>query len=396
MSEIEPDDISTIEGQEPLTPPAPKETVVDPNDQTGLRDTIKASMAKVNAEYAEREKAKPLAANDDKTRGPDGKFLPKQAAPEGQQPQKIEKPLEGAQPGADQLKKADAAPGTWKAEAKAEWEKLPPSVKMEIARRESDFSRDNAKYQQQIQQINQAYTPIEQLIGPRRALWRAQFGSEAEAIKQMLNLSDLASQSPTDFLAYFLSQPDVASRVDMQKVFGQQAPGDDVMRHPVVQKLNETVSGLQQQVSGFLSHQQTQQTQSAQTQIAEFATAKGPDGNPLRPHFDAVRENVYRMIPALRSEFPQASVTQIMERAYDIAIRTNEGTATEVKRLDEERIRSELEKRDRANKAQLANKSIPPGAPPTHSAPNGSDPNDLRATIKRNFAKYNNGEAARV
>lgn len=368
--------------------PKPEPVVEKTNDETGLRDTIIASVKKVN-EAAKAEK--PLDVKPEFQDGRDpttGKFTPK-AAPT-KDAATLEKPQEGAQTGADQLK-PDAAPGTWKPEARAKWDATDALVKAEVLRRESESTREVAKFQTQLQQLNQAYTPIEQLIGPRRALWRAQHGSEGEALKQLLNLSDLAGQDPNAFIAHYISSPDIASRIDLQKVFGSQAPGDDINRHQVVQRLQETVNGLQQQVSGFLTHQQTQATQSNEQQIAEFATAEGSDGNALRPHFESVREDVFNMIPVLRAQFPQATVAQIMDKAYQTAIHTNDTVSGEVKRQEEQRIRDELEKADRLKKAQLANKSIPPGAPAPNLAEPGTD--DLRATLRRNFAKMNGTDA---
>lgn len=377
-------------GNQPAEAPAP-EPVIDPTkDETGLRDTLKAAMAQTNAKLAEKEKTEttqPVDGRDPVT----GKFTPKQAAPDKVEQPILKKPSEGAQPEADPARKPDAAPGTWKPEARAKWDATDALVKAEVLRRESESTREVAKFQQQLQLINQAYTPIEQLIGPRRALWRAQHGSEGEALKKLLNLSDLASQDPNAFIAYYASSPDVAGRLDLQKVFGQQAPGDDINRHPVVQQLQQTVDGLKQQVSGFLSQHQTQATQSAEQQIAEFVNAKGNDGSPLRPHFEQVREDVFNLIPALKAQFPNENVSQVMERAYNVAIRTNDNVSGEIKRIEEQRIRDSIEKEERLKKAQLANKSIPPGAPAPHQA--GADPNDLRATLRANFAKFNGGEA---
>lgn len=394
-------------------PPKAEPEKPDPQDPTGLRATLKKAMADTAAKETEREKNKdnsrapqtdsvqavrqPNNADGERPRGPDGKFLPKDGAPQPQAAQKVDvKPSKGAQPGAEPPQKADVAPGTWRAEAKAKWDSLDPLIKAEVLKREDERTKEVAKYQQQISQINNAYGPIEKLIGPRRALWRAQFGGESQAIERLLNLSDLASQNPNDFLAYFLSQPDVVGRVDLQKVFGPQAGGEGSLADRTVQTMQQEISGLKQQLQGFLGQHQSQQVNSVEQQIAEFASATGSDGSPLRPHFEAVREDVFNIIPALKAQFPSYSVSQILEKAYQTAIHTNDTVAGELRRIEEERIRSDIEKAERVKKAQLAQKSIPSGAPAGKPVSGAADPTDLRGFIKGQVAAWKNGEHARI
>lgn len=392
----------------PGTQPVDKGATVakpDPSDKTGLRDSIKAAIAKQNESAA--AKATPAAKgapNDAPTKGPDGKFLPrdKTAAPAKAAPTPNDKAAEGgkttdqaAQPGA--VPNKDAAPGTWRAEAKAKWEALDPVVKAEVLKTQSESAREITKFQQQIQQINQAYTPIEQVIGPRRALWRAQFGSEAEALKRLTAVSDLATSSPNDFLAYYLSQPDVAAKVDMQKLFGQgEAGGALPAANPQLQPLLQEINGLKQQLNGFVSQAQTREQSTIEQQIAAFAKETDQSGAPLRPHWDAVSEDIYKMIPALKAQYPQATVQQVMDRAYTIATQTHPEIGPEVQRQNEERIRAEVEKAERAKRAQLANKSIPPGQRPGGVLTEQGNPKDLRATLLRNYRAVQEGLETRV
>ena len=392
----------SVETVETPKAPAEKTPELKPDtsnttDPTGLRATLRKAMADTQAKQAEVKKPEVETKADGRPRGDDGKFLPKDAAPtKVEQPKVDVKPSEGAQPGADQVKKPDAAPGTWRAEAKAKWDGLDPVVKAEVLKTQSEASREIGKFQQQIQQINQAYGPIEQVLGPHRNRMRVEAGSEAEYLKRTLEVSEFASKDPTQFLAWYLAQPNIASQVDLQKVFGQQAPTDDIRSHPVVSQLQQTVQGLQQQLQGFLGQQQTQQISTVEQQITEFASAKGTDGSPLRPHFEAVREDVFNLIPALKAQFPHASVAQIMEKAYQTAIHTNDAVSGELRRIEEERIRSEIEKAERVKKAQLAGKSIPSGAPAGKPANGAADPNDLRGTLTGLVRSWKTGESARI
>lgn len=374
--------IETPEIKPPETP-APEPKVEEPAKPLSLREQLTESVKKLR----ERDET--------------GKFVKEakveKPAPEKkvEQPKVDVKPSEGAKPGAVQSPQTGAAPGTWRASAKAKWEAIDPEVRAEVLKRESESTREIAKFQQQIQQINQAYTPIEQLIGPRRALWRAQYGSEDAALKQLLNLSDLASSNPTEFLQLCLNDPNFASRIDMQKVFGQGQPGQPEA-NPQVNALQQKIAGLEQQLNGFVSQNQTQQQASISQQISEFASAKDQAGNLLRPHFESVREDVFNLIPTLKAQFPGFTVPQIMEKAYAIAVNTNDTVSQEISRLNEQRIREDIEKAERVKKAQLANKSLPTGGAPVNGRAVEGNPSDLRATLLKNMRAYNQGNEPRI
>lgn len=392
----------------PVTQPAEPSVPATPAKPPSVRETLKASIAAVNAKTAAKQSSAgesplPSAAATAKgdpqaklagdkspqgERGPDGKFLKPGDKPGA-------KPLEGAQTGAAVK---GAAPGTWRTEAKAKWETTDPLVKAEVLRREDDFTKNTAKLQQEISQINNAYTPIEQVIGPRRALWRAQHGSEGAALTKLLNVSDLATQQPNDFLAMYLSDPNVASRVDMQKISGSQGGQGAAQANPQVQAMQQKITGLEQQLSGFLNTHQTQQLQSTEAQIRSFAEATDDQGTPLRPHWGALSADIFNIIPSLKAQFPGITPDQLLDKAYKIASFTNGDVSQEVEQQNEQRIRSQIEAQERAKKAQLANKSLPVGGPAPGSPGNGAAGNakDLRAELKRNLKAYKDGSLARV
>jgi hypothetical protein len=382
------------------TPPVeqPKEPAApDPKD---LGKTLRYNMERINKEAEAKAKATPAKeqapANDGKGRDDKGRFV---KPPEQKDPKLAQKPAEQsepAKPGA--VPKKDVAPGTWRADAKAEWEKTPPAVRAEALRRESELTQAVAKRDQQITQINQAYGGIERLIGSRRAGWTADHGSVEVAMGKLLAMNDLAASDPNAFLARYLNFPDVASRLDLQKVFGNAAPqGADLNQHPALQSAMQEISGLKQQLSGFLNQHQQTQAASTEQQVAAFIEAKDEQGNPKRPHFDAVREDVFNLIPALKPTMPGASVEQVMDRAYTIAIHSNQSVAGEVRQMEEQRIREGIEKQQRLERAKLANKSGLPNAPQgEHSSGEQVNPKDLRATLKRNLALARQGETPRI
>ncbi len=380
--------------------PAVVEHKPDPklgNDPTGLRDTIQKAVKESAAKDVEREAAK--TGKNGVPIGEDGKFKAKaqdasqQAAQGAAQPKDDKKAAEAATTGADQPKKADAAPGTWKPEARAKWETTDPVVKAEVLRRESEGTRELGKLQQQIQSFNQAYGPIEQAIGSRRELWNVQFGGVDKALTTLLNLSDLASQKPNDFLAYYLSQPDIQSKVDLQKLFGPQAGGGP-QTEQVAPAIMQEINGLKQQLQQFQTQAQQREVSTLESEISAFAQEKdATSGTPLRPHFDAVRAEIFHLIPAITAQFPGESPRQIMDRAYKTATVMNGDVASQIQQDQERQAKERAEAAERTRKAALANKSISGGAPRGESVAGDADPNDLRATLKRKLREQINGDA---
>lgn len=284
-----------------------------------------------------------------------GKFLPvektpapaaKSAAPDTKSPQ-------GA-PVVAEVKTLEA-PATWKPEAKAAFASLPDLVKAEVLRREKEVAQGFDAKANEIKQARAAVEALEPVIGPHRQYLEQQAGSVQQGIKNLLDTSAFAAQNPMGFIQWF------ASRKGIDLGTMQQQPEGD--QNPVVAQLQQEVYGLRGQLQQLVGSSEEQQLQQRASEIQAYATEKDASGQPLRPHFEDVRKEVFGLIPLIRSENPNWSVRQVMDAAYTKAVRLNDDVFSREQAAKAEKDRLAREAADRAQKASLSRKSLTGSSP---------------------------------
>lgn len=258
MSDME-DDIraamAEVSGNAPE--PAPVEEVV-----------VAPEAVITEAEPAPETEEKP---SDGRERGPDGKFIAKQAETVQDTP---DQPSEAVADPA--VKLAIRAPASWSPAAKATFDKLPPEVQQAVAKREQEIDHGLRRKSEEVKR----YEPLEQLIAPRRALWAAQGMDEATAIKTLLAAQDLLERDPKqglEFLArsYGVNISSISAQPQGQPQQAQPAPDS----HPEIAYLKQQLQDLQAQV-------QTAQTAPLVSQIEAF------QNDPANLYFENVRDDM--------------------------------------------------------------------------------------------------------
>lgn len=378
------------------------------SDPTGLRDSILKAMeetgfAKKQPEFtatptpaasknqgpAAQEKAKaapdapaaakPDAAGDQSTqRGPDGKFLPKTAAA-AEQP-----PTPEAQPDADE------APATWRAEAKELWTKLnasglpPEQVKLlkdEIRKREKDAKDGIIAKDNELKRLKPVVDALEPVLAPRRQAWAAQGLNEQQALGKLLQLSDFASQKPGEFIQWLAQN----SGIDLATL-AQGAQQGGTTPDPAA-ALRQEIHGLKSELQAIKSGFQAQGTTSRAAEIQAFIDEKDSAGNPLRPDFDDVFEDVRVMLPALYQSNPGKTPRQVMEIAYNKAVWANDTTRGRMLERQEADKKAKADAANRAAAASNAARLSVDSGPPNHlNGGNGApDPKDLRGLLEHGY-----------
>lgn len=309
-----------------------------------------------------------------------GKFVPKDTATKAVEPEKapvIDKGEKIATPEATEPQKAGAAPGTWKPEAKAEWEKLPPTVKSEILRREADSTREIGKRVAENQQIKTQFDEIEQVIGPRRAALAATHGSVGEAVKKLFQYSDWAGQDPGGFIAHIASQ----TGFDLRSLFQEGAQPAPVA--PEVTKLQQTMSGLERRLQSFEGQTQQQRVRSDASELDAFERETDQTGNAVHPHFVMLRDSgaLGKELRLVNEEHPEWSMRQKIAEAYEAAVWRHSDTRNAVLTQQQQKSQEEAEAKQRAEAASRARK-FTTGQPPSPQLVTGGSPkDDLRADI---------------
>lgn len=258
-------------------------------------------------------------------------------------------PLPGGQEVPEITEELEAllAPEHWKAEHQDEFNKLGGidggrTWQQFLLDRHKDMEGDYTRKTQSLAderkqfetQFNE-YQQYNQLVAPMAQQWQMQGMSPIQGIQQLLGYAQALQQNPKEVLLHLAQQ----HGVDLESAFGEQPYVD-----PQVQAMQ---TQLQQMQSAF-QQTQTQQQQSQQTavvqQIQQFAEATDDKGQPLRPHFENVYDQMVQLI--------QLGHAQDLETAYDKAVQLNPDIQAQL-RAEQEKADA-LERQAKAKKAQQA------------------------------------------
>lgn len=360
---------------------------------TGKLAEVAPKPALTGAEKPDAAADKGSSAGDSGSRAKDGKFLPKKpdetASDKPITQATDKKPDESAESAKDGAVSIDAAPATWKAEAKAEWKNLSLTIRQEIERREKDIARTVTQKAQEFSQLKGQFDEIEQVIGSRRAAWQATQGGVGAALKQLLSYSDFAGSDPAGFIAEFSQR----MGVDLQALLtGNQ--GARQQAAPEIVQLQQTINGLTQRLQQFEGHTQQTQVSSLKSEFDAFENEKDQTtGDYAHPFYADVRDSGH-LLPEMhlvKQEHPDWSPRQIMAEAYDRTVYKLSDVRTRMESMKEQRATAEREAKDRALAASNARK-FTSGSPPGPNVNGSAAPKDsLRDEIAANYAALASG-----
>lgn len=153
-------------------------------------------------------------------------------------------------------------PKTWRKEAAAEWDKLPPTVKAEVIKREEDMFRGLEGYKASAsfgESVNKALAPFMQTLRQYNIDPVAQISGLMQAHHT------LAFADPQTKLN-FLHKVAADYGIQLQAPAAQESGFVD----PEVSSLKETVKTLESKLSNYENFQRTSEMEKAQTEIQAF------------------------------------------------------------------------------------------------------------------------------
>jgi hypothetical protein len=248
------------------------------------------------------------------------------------------------------------APANWPDDARAAFAALPPRLQHHYIDSAKYMQADYTRKTQALAQERRGIQEINQIIGPRQQSWMMQGMRPAQAIGQLLALSDYADKDFGGFVKYLAQQ----RGIDLQSALGLNQNQDaDEYIDPQVKSLQDQVSEMQQMLeqAGKFSQQQAQQQQVAQYQqaysrtaqgIDQFAQTKNPDGTAKYPYFEHLEDDMAGLI--------EAGLANSIDDAYDKALHANPQTRRLV--LQRVQAQSNEQLRKRAQQATRAASSI--------------------------------------
>lgn len=303
------------------------------------------------------------AQQDGRPRNPDGTFAAKT-------PEEIAAAAPVVDPNAPKPAPAVAAPVGIDPTVFAS---LPAETQAQLARTMEDVSTQQKRFA--------SLAPIEQLITPRIDAWALNGMQPAQALHQLLALSDFAGKDPGGFIKYIAQN----NGVDLEAlVLGL----TDEPVDPKVAALEKELNELKGWKDGQTQSQQQAQHRAVVDNVLAFADEKGQDGQVLRPHLSELGESWLPYISMVKAQNPNWTHAQVLQQAYENACWNNasvrgklQSTADAAATAD--RLRKEAE---RVAAARSANVSVRTGAPSAAPvAPNEAN-RSVRDTIRAAMA----------
>lgn len=348
-----------------------------------IGDTMRATLAEIHEnEPAEVETADAPEVSDEpapegtRLRGPDGKFIPKNAATE-EAPETASTPTQGSgpKPTPDTPQEQVAAPEHWSAEWKAKFDTLPPAGKALALEQskliEADYTRKT-----------QAIKPLADLDSHFAPIYSRHGTSTAQVAASLLNTHVALLQGTPESRRQIFTELHRQFGVD----FSPAQPGEQAQVDPVAQ----AVQAARAEYAPVL---QTIQAQLAAAQDAQnlgtvqsFAQTKNPDGSLAYPHFDTVIEDMTFLMRSGR--VPAGD----MKAAYEQAVRLNPTTyAAELKKAATPKPAQTVGKVPPAVKKAAAATNMPKSAPGAKG--NGVAGATMDETMRNRLAELRGSEA---
>lgn len=253
-----------------------------------------------------------------------------------------------------------SAPASWKAEVKAEWDKIPEAARKYITEREAEIHKGFTKFDEERTFGKQ----LKDVITPYTALIQSEGANPITAVQSLLNTANqLRNGSPQEKLQVF-SQLAQHYGVDLHGV-SQRTPQHD----PQVHALYQEVQRLKGEREAEKAMAQQQEQTALVSEVERFAADK--------PHFETLKP----MMAALL----QNGQANDLQSAYDYAFRAHPETSQAW--LDQELSKRAPVDAIRSKAAAAKNAAVSitgaPGSASTGTAPAAT----LREELERQFAK---------
>ena len=317
---------------------ATQDTSQEPQD---LRSVLESAMDKQTEPTPDPApvEEKPTRARDEA-----GRFTPAELAQ-----QAADKAAAVEQPAPE----AKRAPSSWKKDAAAEFDKLPPHVQDEVLRRETDFHKGIEGFKQHAdlgRSMERALQPYMQTI--------QQLGVAPDQAVGALLKADamLRNPDPAQRAQYFAT---LAQQYGIDLGQAAQVP----QRDPYTFQLEQQLQTLKQQQEQFQQSQQEQQREALNSELQAFAATA--------EHFEAVKEDMAALL--------QAGRATDLKDAYDKAVYANPQTRQALLEQQRQEALKQAQSAALANRAKAAAVSVKGSSP---ASGNGAAPTNLRAALE--------------
>lgn len=352
----------------PSTPEA--EPKKEPAKAPTSREAIQKAAEKVNKDEAakaktkEPEPSKDAAKEPAKDEGPARDETGKFASKDGKEP--AEKPVQAdtaprpPEPAPKPVVPASDAPARLSSAAKAEWEKVPDTVKFEVARLDREAAAGVEKYRA-------SHEAFEQV---REFHEMAQKGGTdlKTALTKYVGMENMLRTDPIRGLEEICSNIGVSLKDVAAHIMGQKPEESQSRSDATIRELRQELAGLKEQVGGVTQTIQQQRTDMTLREITSFAET--------HPRFDELASSIGKLL--------ETKMAANLPEAYEMAERLNPAPASaspSTLAQTQTAALSTVAQTDRGSKSIAGAPS--PGSNPAAKQPSKSS----REAVRRAFAQ---------
>jgi hypothetical protein len=279
---------------------------------------------------------------------------------------KEEKPLESNE-------SLEKAPVSWKPGVREHWKGLPPAVKAEIHRRETEIQTGL----QQAAGHKKLATEYYQTVAPFQSLIQAQNSTPAQAIHNLMStaarLTMGSSAEKAKVVGEIIKNYGVDIRVLDEHLSGQAPSKEDETTSAIHQVLQKELKPFQEFMGRF-SQQESQITEQANARIAQDISAFQADSK--NEFFEDVREDMADLMELAYNRGREMTIEQAYERAC--------AADPEISKIIRQRQEAAAtrENKEAAEKKRKAASSLESGGGSGERGPKQRDPSDMRGSIQ--------------
>jgi len=269
------------------------------------------------------------------------------------------------------------APKHWPDDKKALFAKQPRETQEYLLERMSSIDSEFTKRNEELAPVKQMREQMEGVLGPYRHLYQQDGLDDVGAIKNLVESYNYLRNNPTEALKRYAEH----FKVDLGQLAGTPAGEgftDPAAESPVVRQLQQQLAAMQGHFQNFSQAQQQSAQQEKLRTIQAFADEKdAATGQPLRPHFSDVSNEMTGLF--------KAGMAKDLHDAYEKAIRLNPEVWSRAQAAQAEAAAKAAEDKRKAEvaEAKRAGFSVVGSGAQSESG----EAEDLRAEILRNWDK---------
>ncbi len=350
------------------------------------RHAVEPEAAELPAPEPEQESV----VEDGRARNEDGTFAkPAKESAVGDEPVRKEvapKPVKGAPKEAvvaspeevapEVARDINRAPSTWKPTARAEWEKLPPMVRAEIHRRETDFMAGR----EQLLPDARFGKSVSEVVAPYRMLIESEGGTPERAIGDLMRTAAGLRLGTAQQKVQIITQVCRQYGVDMSAFAPQigQQPGQPPVQPQSLQdpRVDQLLAQLNQERQQGAHREQ----QALEGTVTNWMNEAGTDGQPKRPYLADVMNEMGALVPQIRQANPSLNHDQVLQQAYETATWGN----PEIRQLLlQAQGTGQVRVADNQNRVRDAKRAASVNVPRRASQPSAGKPGTLEETITK-------------